>query len=309
MSTIYPALAPLTDASVAQLTAFLSSPTSVQRKVDELSVNTFLGDVLFTGRYETNGALIYSIGGGAYTNRDPEAVNPGAEYPRAAPTTGTPATARTTKWGQDTPITDENLQVQRLSAVNRGLAQVVNSVRRTVDRACLTAAAAAITRTQPAAVAWDQPGANPWRDIMKAVAQISDDDTDGAAAYDPQTVVVTHALFADLADKLISQLPRESRDNAVLTGTVAVVAGLRILPAPAGRMPAGIEALVLDTDLFGGLGYQRIPSPEYSGDPAMGIETWVRRDPDANDSWLARGRRPVVPIVEEPRAAVKITGA
>ena len=47
---------------------------------------------------------------------------------------------------------------------------------------------------------------------------------------------------------------------------------------------------------------------EYSGSSSTGIETWTRRDPDANDQWLIRGRRAVVPIVQEPLAAVEITG-
>src|SRR3546814_7053652 len=37
--------------------------------------------------------------------------------------------------------------------------------------------------------------------------------------------------------------------------------------------------------------FRSIPSPEYEGDPANGIETWARRDPVANDQWLIRGRR------------------
>jgi hypothetical protein len=60
--------------------------------------------------------------------------------------------------------------------------------------------------------------------------------------------------------------------------------------------------------MLGGIGYERIPSPEYTGDPLNGVESWSRRDPSANDQWIVRGRRPVVPVVQEPNAAFKITG-
>jgi hypothetical protein len=60
--------------------------------------------------------------------------------------------------------------------------------------------------------------------------------------------------------------------------------------------------------VLGSLGYERIPSPEYSGDPSSGVETQSRRNPAGNDEWLVRGRRPVVPFVQEPGAGCKITG-
>jgi len=77
---------------------------------------------------------------------------------------------------------------------------------------------------------------------------------------------------------------------------------------PVARMPAGIAALVLDTQQLGSLGYENIPSPEYQGNPATDVQSFSRRDPAATDSWLIRGRRPVVPIVQEPTCGVKITG-
>ena len=77
------------------------------------------------------------------------------------------------------------------------------------------------------------------------------------------------------------------------------------MPTP--NLPTAGQAIVVDTTALGALGYERIPSPEYSGDPAQGVETLVRRNPLGNDEWLVRGRRPVVPFLQEPGAACKIT--
>jgi hypothetical protein len=60
--------------------------------------------------------------------------------------------------------------------------------------------------------------------------------------------------------------------------------------------------------MLGGIAFERLESPEYAGDPSNGVESWTRRDPSANDQWLIRGRRPVVPIVQEPNAIAAITG-
>jgi hypothetical protein len=106
--------------------------------------------------------------------------------------------------------------------------------------------------------------------------------------------------------KIVAGLARESDTSVTLKGNVLEVAGLRILRT--NNLPVPSTALVLDSTMLGGIAYERLESPEYQGDPANGVESWTRRDPDANDQWLVRGRRPVVPVVQEPNAAYKITG-
>ena len=90
-------------------------------------------------------------------------------------------------------------------------------------------------------------------------------------------------------------------------GDIRTIGGLVVRPAPASRMPAGVGALQVDSTQLGSLGYEDIPSPEYTGTPD-GIQSWARRDPSATDSWLLRTRRTVVPFIQEPNAGIKITG-
>lgn len=299
---MYPAPPPVLTGDSLAIHRFLQDPTAVQRRVNELAAQKFIADFLFSGRVETNGTAIYEIGGGLYTDRPPEAINPGGEYGRALPTTGTAAIARTTKWGQDVPVTDEKIGREKGSALEKALGQVSLTVRRQVDTVATTAAGAAVTNEVDASAPWEESAARAWYDIAKAGAQIEEEDM----GYEADTVVLSPTMYAMLSYTLLPSLPREQQSNTLVTGNLPVVDGKTIT---SGRLPAGIDVLVLDRKVFGSLGYERIPSPEYQGDPALGIETWARRDPDANDSWLVRGRRPVVPLVQEPRAARAITGA
>jgi hypothetical protein len=308
MPHIYPAAPAAINGDLITISRFLNNPTVVQRRVRDLALNRFLGDVLLTGRYETSGgSLLYEQNESQYTNRPPESVAPGAEYPRSSATPGPAALAAVTKWGQDVPITDEHIHRYGRRAVDVSLQKIVNYMTKQVDSICLAAIAAAVTQTQAPA-----GGANGWTtstskdillDIMLAEAKVTGQDQ----GYVADTLVTTDEGFARIVadQKIISGLGREIVGSPTLTGSVPMIGGLRILAS--NNLPAGVKALVLDSSMLGGLAYERLESPEYQGDPANGVETWTRRDPDANDQWLVRGRRPIVPVVQEPNAGCVIT--
>ena len=303
MAGIYPTT-PVLSGDAVTVDRFLKSPTLVRRRVDELAAQTFLADFLFTGREETNGSVIYEVGDGVYLAGKPEVVNPGAEYPRVLPTSGAAALAVLRKRGLDVPITDEKIGRSGMNEVDRALRQVAVTIRRDVDDSAVIAATTAVTQTQAAKGTWsDLASRRAWLDVELAKAQI-----DGShRGYEADTLLVRREAYAYLAESLLAALPRESTDGTLSTGRLPVLNGLTVAPAD---FPAssGVDAMVVDRKTFGALAYERIPSPEYQGDPATGIETWARRDPDGNDQWLVRGRRPVVPLVQEPMAAVEITG-
>lgn len=303
-----PPQGPTLSSEILSIHTLLNSPALVTRRLREISDQRFIADRIFRGTVEASGGAInYQVSESIYTPDDPEGIAPGGEYPRTLIPSGASALAKTTKYGQDVPVTDEAIGRLRGNAVDRGLLKVANRMVRFVDTISLTAAAAAITQTQAAAAAWSSGTADPFLDVMLAAA-IPDDLGEG---YVPDTVLVTTTLYARLVanSKVISGLARESSNTVTQSGDVTRIAGLDLVKAPAARFPGGVTVMVIDSQQFGYMGIERIPSPEYSGDPATGIETWARRDPDGNDQWLIRGRRPVVPIVQEPNAGVKITGA
>lgn len=308
MPLTYPPIAPTLTGDVLTINRFLTSPTQVARRLRDISDQAFVADVLLTGRVQASGgAIAYEQAETIYTDRAPASVAPGAEYERALAPGGTALLAKVTKYGQDVKLTDEAIGRMGTTSVDRVLQKIVNRTVSFVDTIALAAIAAAVTQTQAAAFAWNTANADPFLDLMLAQAQV-EELTEG---YAPDTVVVTSTLYARLVAnaKVISGLGRESSNTITNNGEVSRIAGLALRAVPSSRMPAGVTAMILDTSQLGSLGFEDIPSPEYTGDARTGIESWVRRDPAATDSYLIRGRRPVVPIVQEPGAAVKITGA
>lgn len=308
MSTIphiYPPTAPTISGDVVTISRFLDNPAAVSRRLRTLAENRFIADVLLSGRYAVaGGSLLYETTESIYTNKAPEVVNPGAEYPRSPATPGAAAVASVSKWGQDVPVTDEHIGRYGRRAVDVAMIKIVNYIVRQVDTTCLTAISSAVTQTAAATVAWSTVAtADPLLDIMKAKATILGNDQ----GYDPDTVVMSDLSYAYLLSnqKIIAGLEREGDQSITRTGDVLTIAGMRILST--NNLPVASSVFVVDSTMLGGIGYERIPSPEYIGDPANGVESWSRRDPAANDMWIVRGRRPVVPVVQEPNAAFKIT--
>jgi hypothetical protein len=306
MPHIYPPAPPTMTGDVITISRFLGNPAAVARRLRTLAENRFISDVLLAGRYPVSaGSIQYETGESIFTTKAPEVVNAGAEYPRSPAAPGTAAMASTSKWGQDVPVTDEHIGRYGRRAVDVAMLKIVNYLVKQVDSVCLTAIAAAVTANAAVTGIWTTPAsADPLLDLMKAKAAIVALDQ----GYDPDTVVMTDTAYAYLVanQKIISGLQRESDTNITMTGNVLTIAGLRILPT--NNLPVAGNAFVLDSTMLGGIAYERIPSPEYTGDPANGVESWSRRDPAANDQWIVRGRRPVVPIIQEAGAGYKITG-
>lgn len=303
MGVLYPSTPTLSgDKVIAE--RFMKTPTLIQRRVDEMAAQTFLADFLFTGRELSNGSVVYEVADGIFLAGKPEVVNPGAEYSRVLPTSGAAALATVRKRGIDVPVVDEKIGRSGMNEPERAMRQLVSTVRREVDDSAVIAAATAVTQTQAAKATWtDVAGRRAWLDVELAKAKIKSH----RMGYEADTVLVRSDLYPYLAESLLAALPREGSDSTLRTGTLPSLNGLTYAPAdfPAG---SGVDVMVVDRSVFGSLVFEEIPSPEYSGSSRTGIETWTRRDPDANDQWLIRGRRVVVPIVQEPLAAVELTG-
>jgi len=306
MPHIYPATPATLSGDTLTISRFLNSPAAVQRRLRTLTENRFIADVLLSGRYEVSGgSLLYEQAESIFTAVAPEAVSPGSSYPRTSASPGTAALASVTKWGQDVPITDEHVSRYGRRAVDVSLIKVTNQMVKNVDTVSLAAISTAVTATAAATVGWATVAtADPVLDLLKAKAAITALDQ----GYDPNVVVMSDVSQAYLFSnpKVQAGLAREGDNTVTMQGAFLKIAGLTILPT--NNLPVSGTVFVIDTAMLGGLGYERLPSPEYVGDPSNGVESWTRRDPEANDQWLVRGRRSVVPVVQEPGAAYKITG-
>lgn len=299
----YPPANPTLTGDVYAISRFLNNPTAVQRRIRELAQNRFITDALLAGRYEGS-AIAYDQDPNQFSSKPPEIVTPGAQYPRALPTTGTALMAYVSKWGQDIPITDESVGRQRGTIVERTLTQVVNYIVYQIDTIALAVINAQVTQSVAATAAWDAATPKPLLDILRAKAKVRAQNK----GYEPNVIAMDDFAHAYLMDNIgvLTQMAGQMGTSISMRGELLVVAGLVAMPTP--NLPSVGTAIIVDTAALGGIGFERIPSPEYQGDPQNGVESWIGRNPARNDEWIVRGRRPVVPIVENPASGCKITG-
>ena len=303
MALSYPPVSPSLTGDVLTISRFLSQPTAVNRRLRTLAENRFIADVLLSGRVEGS-SILYETDESIYAADAPEIIAPGAQYPRTLAPTGTALVANPAKWGDEIPITDEEIGRFRGQVVERNLQKLVNYLVYTVDTNALAVIAAQVTASIAAIAAWNVPAtANPLLDLLRAKATVRATNK----GYEPNVVAVDDFAFAYLAGNmnLLATMAREAGTTVSMSGELPVIAGLTIMPTP--NLPTAGTAIVCDTSALGSLSYENIPSPEYQGG-AEGVQTQTRRNPQGNDEWLVRVRRSVVPIVQEPGAACKITG-
>lgn len=309
MPYTYPPAAPTISGDNVTISRFLANPALVARRLRTIAEQRFISDVLLTGRFQVQGgAILYETGETIYTDRTPEAVAPGSDYPQTPVSEGTASLAKVVKWGEDVPITDEAIKRRQMDPVNKAMLKLVNTMVKTVDSVAMSAISSAVTQSTGATASWKaDSGTNIFRDIMLAKANILALNQ----GYDPDTVVVDDLTFANMVsdNRFQGILPREKTDGVVYTGNFPVVAGLRILPSPNifGGGTSSAIALVLDSKQLGGMADEDLGGPGYASAGYPGVEAKMIRE-DKKDQWLGRCRRVTVPVVLEPAAAWKITG-
>lgn len=304
MPYTYPPSAPSVSGDFTTIHSLLNRPDLIARRLRTIAEQRFIADALLTGRFAAvGGAIQYEQSDSLYTDRAPEVVRPGMEYPLSGLGIGPTQIAEVQKWGQDVPITDESIKRLNRNPVDRAFIKLVNQMVKQVDSVALAVIAAAITQTAAAAASWSTATAKQiFLDVAKAKAAVIDLNE----GYEPDTVVVSStawtyamATFGDAG-----YLPREDRNAPIFTGLFPVIDGMTWLATP--NIPVTNAAIVVDSQQLGGMADEQLGGPGYVGALA-GIETKSIRN-DKRDMYDLRARRVTVPIVLEPNAGYKITG-
>jgi hypothetical protein len=306
MPGTYPAAPPTLSGDLETISRFLQSPTQIRRRLRSFIDLRFISDQILTGRFRSQGgAVLFEQSEPFVTDRAVESVGPGSLYPYASNPTGTGAIAGIQKWGQKVLLTDEEItrNIYAGAAVDRTLRKVGNSIIKQVDTVTLAAIASAVTATQAVANgAWSVLGtANPFFDIQQAAAVILALNL----GYVPDTVLMGDVKYAQFtANTVVSNmLRREDGQNPIYTGKVDRVSNMTIVRSP--NLPTA-DVWVLDSTQLGGMADEIDGAPGYTVD-AMGVEVKSIRQ-DEQDAWDLQGRRKTVPLVQEPGAAIRITG-
>lgn len=302
----YPAAPPTIGGDLLTISRFLANPTNLRRRLRNFVDLRFVSDQLLTQRFVTaGGAVLYEMSEPFETDRAVKAVGAGSEYPYANLPNGTAGIAAVSKWGQKVPLTDEEAKRNAYggAVVDRYLRKVVNTIIRQVDNITMSAIASAVTAdfdvTADGGGAWDAATPAILRDILRAKAAVVGLNL----GYMPDTLALndTHYAIVMSDEKITNALQREQSTNPVYTGEIEKVAGLTIVVSPSITDP-----MVLDAQQLGGMADETGASPGYAvGD--LAVETKAIRV-EAQDKWDLQGRRLTVPVVQEPGAAITLSG-
>lgn len=293
MPTTYPPASPTVSGDFYTISRWLNSPTLVQRRIQTLAMQRWVGERLLTGRVRpSGGAISFETAEPFFPDRDPESIAPGQEFPVTTIGEGAVTIAAVRKWGLDTLVTDESIRRQNRDPVDRAMRFLANGIVRQVDRVILSAMDAAATQTLVGAD-WTTAATDIILQLATALNMIRQLDR----GFEGDTLVIDDTRWLDLlVDRDIRDaLPRESNRTVIQTGDLQFpLLGIRqILVTP--NLPTAGSAFVLDSSAAGGV--------------AEEVPLYARsfRD-DERERWRLRAGRVLVPYVQEPQAIVEITG-
>lgn len=282
----------------------LKSAPMIARRAAVLSDSKFVADCVLSGRYQAvGGGIVYETGGSPFPAEEPEIVTPGASYPQTAMTAGEVATATVNKWGQQIPVTDEAIARLQIAPVDRALNQVIHGNVRNVDSAAMGVIASKVTQTFDCGttLTWDD-GLNIVRSVLQAKATLSSH----GLGLDADTVVLSELQYASAMAELVAAgvLPRDGRDNPLMSGGWPEILGLTWLSTP---YTVTDNPFLCDATARPGRGVAgRAELLVGHAAEGLGVEVLVKRDDD-RDQYLIRGRRVTVPVVLEPLAGIFLT--
>ncbi len=296
---------PVVNGQLITVDRMANSPIMIYRALRTIVQQRLIGDKILTGKVNLTGtgAGVYEISESIFPDYLPTQVSPLAEYPLTTNTPGTVAQVNTPKWGQAFEISDEMIAHNRMDILRRNLLKMANRLVFNLDAQVLAAVASAVTQTQAGTAAWSSPStADPLADVLLAAAQIDSLNM----GYLADTVVLTPTLFARAisANKVIQNMPREnSANNITLNANMAQIGGMTFLKST--NLPGGVSGIVLDSTVLGSLAWEDLGGG-YAGPPDDVQSKTIRQE--KVDGVHVQGRIVKAPMVQEPGAAVKLTG-
>lgn len=306
MPGAYPPAAPTLSGDLLTVHRLLQDPARLERRLRTLADLKFISDRLLTGKLRSSGgAALIEQSEPLVNTRAVEAVAPGAEYPRDSIAEGTAVLLAVSKWGQAVSLTDEKLKrsVYMGREVNRAIMKTANTVITKIDRLTTAAVASAVTATSAAGTTWDNASAVLFRDVEKAGAKIVDQNQ----GYNPNAILMSTTKYAMLVtDPAIASLRRrEASDNPIYGGDIEFLGKYEVISTAVSNLPSD-DVWVYDSDQLGSMVDETEVDPGYAT-MENGLQFQVERI-SRRDSFDIWARRITVPAVEEPGAAVKITG-
>lgn len=293
----------------------LKNPEIIRRRLTDLTLKRFVADKVFM-----RGSPDQVAGGGARYQRSEniyfdgsgvEQIGFRSEFPRAG-WSETVLEAFVKAYGLEFVINDLAKRRNAMDMVERGLIKLSNGIVKFVDTVAMTLLTDTVTnplQTFAAGGDWTTAATDIIFDLNRARMAIEGQEE----GYVADTVLVNDAQFADLMNDadIRASMPRESRDNFVLTGVLPSLLGFQIIRT--NRLTAG-KVVVMNAKVAGTIADESPLAEEgygtyQPGDPGQSA-IWVKQYREENTSdTLVRGVRWPAMWIAEPAAIVVITGA
>lgn len=289
--------------------AIVNDPTYIQERVLEDLDRSFLEEALFRNGGDNQGIVAYAEAVSPFLNDDAEEVAEFAEIPISELDTGKIKSLIGAKTALGVSVSLEQRRFNKLDQVTRQVTALKNTMVRNSVRASLGALESAGVPTLAVGANWEDPAANPLKDIRIAKRMIREakpEETDDQKfGYNPDTLVISESVLEAALDHdnvqkfFIGDLASE---NPVYKGVLpSALSDLRIVTS---SWLQEDEIYVLESQTAGffsdsiPLTVSELYAPH--GDNGYGGTT---------QSWRVDAFRNRIIAVDNPKAVVKITGA
>lgn len=294
-SVTYPPAPPTISGDNITVSAFLRSVPHVARVLDDLTRQRFIAERIFDrGPQATGGAVTYDqvTTSDLFTDRDVEAIRPGAEFPMLTSSAPTPKVGAVEKYGGEVRITREQRNRNRWDVVNREFTKLRNTVVRKVDAIAIAALDAAPLNTHVGVDFTTATTAQKIAALVAAIGLINNPDNGYIATAAFLNPTQADEMMADV--ELIKLLQPEGPSQPLRTGNVGRMLDIDFFKS--NRVAAGTMYVVA--------GGQVGAISQEEGD---GVLTDAYEDKHTQASHI-QGWRPIVPFVTDPKAVTKVTG-
>ena len=304
--TTYSPPAPTVNGTKVTVDMLVNTPKLIQRTLRSLVLKRLIGDQLLTGRIDVtgSGAAIFETGENIFARDLAEVVDELAEYPLTDTEDATYSVFAVDKYGLATDIPDTLVARNRMDVVSRKLVKMANTIVSGFDGRVLSAVGSAVTETHPVTAAWNTANADQLLDVLLASAEVDNHDE----GFNVDTIVLKPVPWARLvaSTKVLEHAAPAGGTNPIVTGSIFGYAGLSFLKS--NRLPAGVDVMLADRQQLGSIMWEN-QGGGYNGDPSevRGVESKVIRL-DKRDGWRIQARKAQEPVVQEPKAAIKLTG-
>lgn len=288
--------------------SLIKDPTYIRERILEDLDGAFLEDALFRQAEPNNGVVAYAEAVAPFLADDAEAVAEFAEIPVSTMEFGAVKSIIGHKTALAVDVSLEERRFNKIDKVNLKVSALKNTMARSGVNSALKAFEAAEVPTLAVGAAWDSPDANPLKDIRAGKRLISqakaDGDRDALMGYKPNTLVIAESTLEAALDHDATQkffIGNAALENPIFKGiTPKILSDLRVVTS----------SWLKDDDVYlleaGTVGFRSDAIPLTVSDlyAPNGENTYG----GSTQSWRVDAFRHRVIAVDNPKAAVKLTG-